>query len=520
MAVAQPKGDFSRAHVGTQDENLTFHASDPDLTPCFQKTVLVWVPCAFLFVLSPLQGAFIVGSRSRHIPWTLLNTAKLLLTCLLAALCVVDIGFAISFGTQEYLMNTVDYVTPAIKLVTLVLCCILQYCNKNRGLRTSGVLFIFWFLLALFGAVQFRYEIRQLQNDEPPDPLYPVISYIIFYAITLVIFFFNFFLDGVPKEYEYEDIKRPCPEIRAPFPIRLLFLWFDKFVWKTYRSSITADELWGLKPEESSRFVVPAFEKYWNKTLRKSQNFEPKAKLCCRFGSVDFEKINKKTVSVLPALCKAFGPIFLCSSGLMLCNVVVTFINPQLLSNLIAFVSSNDPLWLGITYAALMLVFALLQPVFSGNGTVLATKTAVRVRMALTSIVYRKRVARPSLHDDGDVAGAPQDTGRGRVPCWPITAAQPPHDARRSVAAGSTAHIPFHSIVDVFDRIEIGFVVILFQALTMSNNAKKESTVGEIVNLMSVDTTRIYEAILNLNWIWISPLQIAISLYFLWQIVG
>ncbi|XP_063222702.1 multidrug resistance-associated protein 1-like [Bacillus rossius redtenbacheri] len=430
------------------DDNLTFHASDPDLTPCFQQTVLVWVPCAFLLALSSVEATFLAGSRARHVPWTLLNVAKLMLTCLLSVLCIIDIGFTFSFEAQGYQMNIVDYVTPAIKFVTLVVCCILQYYNKKKGLRTSGVLFIFWFLLALFGAVQFRYEIRNLQNEEPPDPIYPSISYIVFYAITLVMFLLNFLLDAVPKESEYEDMKRPCPEVTSPFPINLLFLWFDKFVWRTYRSSVSEEELWDLKPEESSKSVVPRFEKHWNKAVRKSRDDVLVAKLGSKSGSLDFKQHEAaRAATVLPALCRAFGATFLSSSVLMLCNVVVTFVNPQILSNLIAFVSSDDPFWLGIVYAVLMLVFALLQPMFSSHGTVLVMKTAVRARTALISIIYRK-------------------------------------------------------------------------ALTMSNNAKKESTVGEIVNLMSVDATRVYESVIYLNWAWMCPLQIAVALYFLWQRVG
>nr|CAD7428323.1 unnamed protein product [Timema monikensis] len=60
----------------------------------------------------------------------------------------------------------------------------------------------------------------------------------------------------------------------------------------------------------------------------------------------------------------------------------------------------------------------------------------------------------------------------------------------------------------------------LFKALSMSNSARKESTVGEIVNLMSVDANRILEAVPNLNILWSAPMLIALSLYFLWEIMG
>jgi ATP-binding cassette subfamily C (CFTR/MRP) protein 1 len=54
----------------------------------------------------------------------------------------------------------------------------------------------------------------------------------------------------------------------------------------------------------------------------------------------------------------------------------------------------------------------------------------------------------------------------------------------------------------------------------MSNTARKESTVGEIVNLMSVDAQRFTDLTAYLNMIWSAPLQIALALYFLWGILG
>lgn len=59
-----------------------------------------------------------------------------------------------------------------------------------------------------------------------------------------------------------------------------------------------------------------------------------------------------------------------------------------------------------------------------------------------------------------------------------------------------------------------------FQALRMSNSARKESTVGEIVNLMSVDAQRFIDLTAYINMIWSAPLQIALALYFLWETLG
>lgn len=62
------------------------------------------------------------------------------------------------------------------------------------------------------------------------------------------------------------------------------------------------------------------------------------------------------------------------------------------------------------------------------------------------------------------------------------------------------------------------FFFILLQALVITNAAKRSSTVGEVVNLMSVDAQRFMDLTTFLNMLWSAPLQIMLALYFLWQV--
>ena len=43
---------------------------------------------------------------------------------------------------------------------------------------------------------------------------------------------------------------------------------------------------------------------------------------------------------------------------------------------------------------------------------------------------------------------------------------------------------------------------------------------GEIVNLMSVDAERFMELTTYIKLLWSAPLQIALALYFLWDLLG
>ncbi|XP_014673768.1 PREDICTED: multidrug resistance-associated protein 1-like [Priapulus caudatus] len=82
-------------------------------------------------------------------------------------------------------------------------------------------------------------------------------------------------------------------------------------------------------------------------------------------------------------------------------------------------------------------------------------------------------------------------------------------------------HQYFHRCFLVGMRIRSAVIAIVYKkALLMSNAARRTSTVGEIVNLMSVDAQRLMDLTTYLNMMWSAPLQIALSLYFLWAELG
>ena len=68
--------------------------------------------------------------------------------------------------------------------------------------------------------------------------------------------------------------------------------------------------------------------------------------------------------------------------------------------------------------------------------------------------------------------------------------------------------------------VYIQFERVIFQSLTMSNEARKTTTVGEIVNLMSVDAQRLQDVSGYLWMLWSSPFQIGIAIYLLYNILG
>jgi ATP-binding cassette subfamily C (CFTR/MRP) protein 1 len=67
-------------------------------------------------------------------------------------------------------------------------------------------------------------------------------------------------------------------------------------------------------------------------------------------------------------------------------------------------------------------------------------------------------------------------------------------------------------------RIRTGLVSAIYRkALRISSSAKKDTTVGEIVNLMSVDAQRFFELVSYVHILWSGPVIIGLAIYLIWQ---
>ncbi|XP_038108731.1 multidrug resistance-associated protein 1 [Culex quinquefasciatus] len=418
------------------DYNLTWNTTDPELTPCFEQTVLVWVPCGFLWAFSIIELSYLRASGNRNVPWNVLNVLKMVLLAILVAVTVSDLAKAISTGGPD---APVYIYIPIIKLATFIYVAALVYLNKFYGMRTSGVLFLFWSLLVICSIPRCRTEIRAHLNRSESDPWaeYQFVSFMISFCCYCVLFVLNFFVDERARVMEYEVTDKECPELSASFPSRLLFSWFDRFLWKGYKKPLENEDLWDIKWENSSRVNFPLFDGYWKQTVEKTLKSRGLSK----------SSKTKKVASIVTPLIRAYGVPFAFGSFLHLVQDVLTFMSPQILRLIIDFVDSSEPLWKGILYAVLLFLVAITQTVLSHQCMVYMFGIGLRIRTALVSAIYRK-------------------------------------------------------------------------ALVVSSSAKKESTVGEVVNLMAVDAQRFTDLMQYLCAAWSVPLQIGLSLFFLWELLG
>ncbi|XP_041671462.1 ATP-binding cassette sub-family C member 3 isoform X2 [Cheilinus undulatus] len=448
--------------------NQTLHTDLPDLPECFQLSVLSWLPCIYLWVVSPFYLFYLKRNNKGYIMMSIKNRVKTVFGLFLWIVCWTDLFYTM----HEKQQPPIYYITPLVLGMTMLLATFLIQFERLRGVQSSGVLFIFWFLSVLCAVVPLRSKILQIINQSGVTDKLRLTTFCFYFILVLLELILSCFNERPPLFSNVVTDPNPCPEATAGFLSTITFWWFTSMAIKGYKMPLEAKDLWSLNKRDSSKVMVPRLLKEWDKEQAKAKRLssdqnkssqasysKPPPSTTNHVGGsetspeeVEVLLSNQKAAphqpSFLLCLIKAFGPYFLIGSAFKCLQDVITFVNPQLLRMLIAFTKdSNAPNWQGYALAVLMFFTAVLQTLILHRHFQYCFVTGMNVRTAVIGAIYRK-------------------------------------------------------------------------ALSITNAAKRSSTVGEIVNLMSVDAQRFMDLTTFLNMLWSAPLQIVLALYFLWQNLG
>jgi len=469
-------------------QNLTWDVqTQPDFTPCFQETVLIWIPCLLLFLFAPLEIISIYRSERRYISVTLLNIFKTFLATVLCALSVTELVESL---TKSEPVPLVDYVTPIIKSLTYVLVFGLSVFYRNRGVHTSSLMLLFWLLMSLVTIINFRSLLRSVIQDRSTNVLADWDVSELKFTVRIVstpIVIIQLVLACVadkkaqdPFMVTGEDYRNRSPELDASILSQITFWWLNPLMLLGYKRALTQEDLYAVRHSDKTEIVTQKFDSLLLPSIqnaldnRRMETFNPTLdpasnKLLSsrstlptsswiphfwRWGSKSGESSDDqkedsptKFVGVSGIIMKAFWTYLITASIIKLVSSLLTFASPLLLSSIIGFITSGEPSWRGVFYAGSLFLLSLADSILSNREQYLTAINVMRIRTCVISAIYRK-------------------------------------------------------------------------TLRLSNQGRKDYTTGQIVNLMSSDSQRIVDLVQNFNNLWSAPLQLILSMILLYQQLG
>ncbi|KAM9597584.1 ATP-binding cassette sub-family C member 3 [Trichechus inunguis] len=434
------------------DSNLSLHTDNPDLTPCFQNSLLAWAPCIYLWAALPIYLLYLRNHQRGYIVLSHLSRLKTALGILLWCVSWADLFYSFHGLVHGWAPAPIFFVTPLVVGITMLVATLLIQHERLRGVQSSGVLITFWFLCVLCAIIPFRSKILLAMSEGRISDPFLFTTFYIYFALVLSALILSCFREKPPFFSPKNLDPNLCPEANAGFLSRLSFWWFTKMAILGYRRPLEEQDLWSLNEEDSSQMVVQRLLEAWKKQQKQAARHRTAAAFKKKVSSEDEvllgAQARPREPSFLKAMVITFGPTFLISCFFNLIYDLLSFVNPQLLSILIKFISNpSAPTWWGFVVAGLMFVCSVMQTVILNRYYHYIFVIALRLRTAIIGVIYRK-------------------------------------------------------------------------ALAISNSVKREYTVGEIVNLMSVDAQRFMDVAPFLNLLWAAPLQITLAIYFLWQNLG
>ncbi|XP_016012515.2 multidrug resistance-associated protein 6 isoform X2 [Rousettus aegyptiacus] len=374
-------------------------AADYLLRLCSLKTVGVWAPPMYLWVLGPIYLFYIHRHGKGYLRMSPLFKAKMVLGFALIILCTSSVLVTLGRIQQGTPQAPEFLIHPTVWLTAMSFAVFLIHAERKKGVQASGVLFGYWLLCSLLPATSAAQQASQ--GGFRHDPFRHLSTYL---CLSLVVaqFVLSCLADQpsfFPKDPQQSN---PCPEAGASFPSKAMFWWVSGLVWRGYRRPLGSKDLWSLGRENSSEELVSQLERQWVRNRSVAQR-RAKATACKRKGGGDREASETETFlqpaggtrgPLLRAIWQVFCPTFLLGTLSLVISDAFRFAVPKLLSLFLEFIGDpTTPGWKGYLLAVLMFLAACLQTLFEQQHVYRLKVLQMRLRTAITGLVYRKVLA-------------------------------------------------------------------------------------------------------------------------------
>uniref|UniRef100_A0A8C8HMP8 ATP-binding cassette, sub-family C (CFTR/MRP), member 2 n=1 Tax=Oncorhynchus tshawytscha TaxID=74940 RepID=A0A8C8HMP8_ONCTS len=471
---------------------------DPDLPVCVEQTVLVWAPLGFLWLCAPWHIAVLCrkATPTKHLSKLYLCKQIVVGLLFLTAIAGLAVTLGEDYGPTRDATATeknpwVFYANPilfAVSWILLVLC--QEGVRRREGAVDSTTLFLFWLILVVCDVFPFQTLLREaLRMGEIPDLPHFCLFYISF-GLELIALILSAFAD-VPREAE--DLVKKNPEVGAAFLSRITFNWFNSMVLNGFKRPLVQKDLWELSEAESTLQISQRFQQNMQTELKAARTRlqtkmrkrgEEKASKGQGEGlqnghqnrlgkgvSQDVlmmeEKGDKKEKKKEEKKKKKKEEKEDYPKSWLIPTIATTFKGVlwesaifKLITDLLSFASPQ--------ILKLMISFTMDKSIYTWTGYMYAV---LLILVAIFQSLFLQQYF------------------------------------QRCFVLGM--------------KVKTAIMAAVYKkALVVSNDARKESTVGETVNLMSADAHRFNDVVNFIHLLWSCPLQIALAIAFLWIELG
>ncbi|XP_026046926.1 ATP-binding cassette sub-family C member 2 [Astatotilapia calliptera] len=468
---------------------------DPDIPVCVEQTVLVWIPLGFLWLFAPWHLVPLFRRpkvNTKHL--SKLYICKQLVASLLFLTAIAHLGVTLGedFGPnsdQSSENAAAYYANPVLFAVTWILVLLCHEGLRREGAIDSASIFLFWLLLVLCDIFPFQTLLREaLRLGEVRDVPRFSLFYISF-GLELISLVLSTVADIPP---EAKDFIKKNPEAGAAFLSRITFNWLNSMVLKGYKQPLVQEDMWDLNESDSTAFINERFQHFMKPELDAARvRFQNKMKNKSA-KTRDSAQEDPQQNGLSSGLGKGVS-----QDVLMMeergkkedekkkkkkdkNKEEENYPNSWLIATLYKTFK-----WILIESAFFKLVQDVLTFVSPQLLKLMISFTQDKSRYAWEGYLYAVLLMVVAL------------------------------------LQSLTLQQYFQRCFVLGMRVRTALMAAVYKkALVVSNDTRKESTVGETVNLMSADAQRFNDVTNFIHLLWSCPLQIIISIVFLWLELG
>uniref|UniRef100_A0A674BMM9 ATP binding cassette subfamily C member 2 n=1 Tax=Salmo trutta TaxID=8032 RepID=A0A674BMM9_SALTR len=472
---------------------------DPDLPVCVEQTVLVWAPLGFLWLCAPWHIAVLCrnATPTKHLSKLYLGKQIVVGLLFLTAVAGLAVTLGEDYGPTRDTTATeknpwVFYANPILFTVSWILLMLCQEGVRRReGAVDSATVFLFWLILVVCDIFPFqtllREALRMVQREGGRISDLPRFClFYISFGLELIALILSAFAD-VPREAE--DLVKKVPTYVLNSCQILLSIVFHCSPKLTNQRPLVQKDMWELSEAESTLQISQRFQQTMQTELKAART-----RLQTKMRKRGEEKASKGQGEGLQighqnSLGKGVSQDVLMMGdkkdkkkekkkkkkeekedypeSWLIPTIATTFKGVlwesaffKLVTDLLSFASPQ--------ILKLMISFTTDKSIYTWTGYMYAVLLIlVAVFQSLFLQQYFQR-------------------------CFVLGM-----KVRTAIMAA-----------------------VYKKALVVSNDARKESTVGETVNLMSADAQRFNDVVNFIHLLWSCPLQIALAIAFLWIELG